>query len=130
MDTINKRLGLNVRRYRKRLGITQEQLAEKCEKSLGTIQLLESGKVWPELATIVRLAETFDVPDRALFEAENGSESVRGADTNLLRELLLTLATLDDDEIRSILADARAAITARRGPPELVTAPAKRSPKG
>ena len=71
MEDIRKRVGLNVRSHRKRLRISQEQLAEKCEVSLGTIQLLESGKVWPSYNTIVALAGTFKVPQALLFTLDD-----------------------------------------------------------
>lgn len=101
--TINKIFGENVRTHRKRLRMTQEKLAEECGKSLATIQLLESGKTWPEKHTIDRLSETFDVPDTVLFDHEPAAP-IPDAAPSSLRELLAALAALDDDQVRDALA--------------------------
>lgn len=122
MNSINKILGANVRKHRKRLRITQDELAERCEKSLGTIQLMETGKVWPEITTLERLAEVLAVPESALFEVPTPATIEEApAESPPLRELLLALAALDDVELRAEvkrITDRSAAISAAsRGEP-------------
>lgn len=113
MNNINKILGENVRRHRKRLRMTQEQLAEKVDKSLGTIQLMESGKTWPELATIQILSKLFKVDDRELFEsASDGlAEPPSQADPAPLRALLVAITRLNEDQL-GILLDSAAELVA------------------
>jgi len=115
VNTINKLLGANVRKHRKRLRITQEKLAEKCGKSLGTIQLMETGKVWPEISTIERLAETLGITDALLFEPDDGAAQPLEADPAPMRHLLLALASLDDDQVPDALAAIERIVAESRG---------------
>ena len=46
-----KILGANIRKYRKQIGITQEQLAEKIGKSVNYIGMIERGEKVPSLTT-------------------------------------------------------------------------------
>ncbi len=64
----DKRLGRNIRRNRKRLGWTQEQLAEKAKISVKHIQLLESAKSKPSLKTLYRLARKMKIKPRDLVD--------------------------------------------------------------
>ena len=62
-------LGLKVSELRQQKGLTQEQLAERCEVSARTIQRIESGEVDPRAYTLYCLGETLDFD----FGAENTS---------------------------------------------------------
>jgi uncharacterized Tic20 family protein/DNA-binding Xre family transcriptional regulator len=53
-------LGLKVAELRKQKGLTQEQLAEKCEISPRTIQRIESGEVDPRAYTLHCLGEALE----------------------------------------------------------------------
>ena len=53
-------LGLKVTELRQEKGLTQEQLAEKCEVSPRTIQRIESGEVDPRAYTLECLSEALD----------------------------------------------------------------------
>ena len=58
----------NIRFYRKQLGLTQEQLAEKlCEKK-SLISNYENGYSTPDVITLCRLAKIFDVTLDELVE--------------------------------------------------------------
>jgi len=59
-------LGQRVADLRQQKGLTQEQLAEKCEVSTRTIQRIESGEVDPRAYTLQRLGEIleFDFEDQ------------------------------------------------------------------
>ena len=50
-------LGLKVAELRQQKGLTQEQLAERCEVSARTIQRIESGEVDPRAYTLHCLGE-------------------------------------------------------------------------
>jgi transcriptional regulator with XRE-family HTH domain len=56
MDQTRQQLATNLRRHRKRLGLTQEQLADACELHPTAIGLLERRKRSPRLDTLVALS--------------------------------------------------------------------------
>jgi len=51
-----KILGANIRKYRKQIGITQEQLAEKTGKSVNYIGMIERGEKVQSLKTFILIA--------------------------------------------------------------------------
>ena len=61
MQNNNSSLGSKVSDSRKKLGLSQEALAEKANVSLSTIQRIEKGTVKPRSFTIKVLAETLDL---------------------------------------------------------------------
>ena len=56
-----KILGANIRKYRKQIGITQEQLAEKIGKSVNYIGMIERGKKVTSLTTFVLIANAIGI---------------------------------------------------------------------
>lgn len=62
-----KKFGGNVKRYRCRLGLTQEKLAELCECSSQTISGTETGYSFPSSKVLFKLAEHLHVPLMYLF---------------------------------------------------------------
>ncbi len=61
MQNENSNLATNVSNSRKKLGLSQEALAEKANVSLSTIQRIEKGTVKPRPFTMKILAETLDL---------------------------------------------------------------------
>jgi transcriptional regulator with XRE-family HTH domain len=55
-DELRERFGINVREHRKRLGISQRELAFRAEIALASISLIELGKTLPRIDTVIRLA--------------------------------------------------------------------------
>jgi transcriptional regulator with XRE-family HTH domain len=53
-------LGIKVAELRQQKGLTQEQLAERCEVSPRTIQRIECGEVDPRLYTLQCLSEVLE----------------------------------------------------------------------
>lgn len=74
---MENKLAKNIRDYRKSLGLTQEQLAERLEITLGTVSKWERGSSEPALEFIMELAEIFHVSVDALI-----GYSMRGADAD------------------------------------------------
>ncbi|MDO5015952.1 MAG: helix-turn-helix domain-containing protein [Eubacteriales bacterium] len=66
-------LGKNIRAGRKKMGLTQEELAEKMNVSVGAVSKWESGASTPELSLLMRLALCFQTSLDALtgFDLEN-----------------------------------------------------------
>lgn len=70
-------LAENIRSYRKGLGLTQEQLAERLGITLGTVSKWERGSSEPDLSYVMELAELFHVSVDALI-----GFSMRGTDAD------------------------------------------------
>lgn len=63
---IVKQLAENIAKYRKALGMTQVQLAEKISVEKETVSRMEAGKVTPSLARLAALAAALQCPVSAL----------------------------------------------------------------
>ena len=74
---MENKLAQNIRDYRKNLGLTQEQLAERLGITLGTVSKWERGGSEPDLGFIMDLAELFHVSVDALI-----GFSMRGANAD------------------------------------------------
>lgn len=60
--------GRRLAEVRKSRGLTQQQLAERLEVSLVSIGYIETGKRWPRLVTLHRIADSLGVPLVDLFK--------------------------------------------------------------
>lgn len=65
---LRKRLARSTKRERLRLGLTQEQAAERAGIATRQLQRLEAGSVNAGLSTIAGLCRAFRVDVRRLFE--------------------------------------------------------------
>ena len=73
------RLSENIRKNRKQLGLTQEQLAEAMGVSIGAVHKWETGLSTPDITLIVALANFFDTSVDALLGYEmkdNGTSAI------------------------------------------------------
>ncbi len=61
-------IGLNILHYRKEQGLTQMQLAEKCNLSRNHIQRIETAASSCTLDTLIDIAEALRIPLKKLFE--------------------------------------------------------------
>lgn len=59
--TIQEKIALNIRLYRMRKGLKQEQLAELLDMSQQHISLLEKAQAMPKITTLMKLADVFGV---------------------------------------------------------------------
>lgn len=75
MSNENSNLASNICNSRKKLGLSQEALAEKANVSLSTIQRIEKGTVKPRAFTIRVLAETLDVDISELISIPTEKEN-------------------------------------------------------
>lgn len=67
MDDIATILAKNLRKLRDKAGLTQSDLAEKANVSMGTVQAYEGKRRWPELPYLEALAKALGVPAFELF---------------------------------------------------------------
>jgi len=77
--TIQELFIVNLKAYRKLHKISQTQLASLCESSTGYIGEIESGKRFPSVSMIERIAEALKIESWRLFSNEpiNPSKAVR-----------------------------------------------------
>lgn len=64
-------LGLNIAYYRKKRGLTQEQLAEKAGVERSRVSKTEIAWTWTSLDTVYRIADALEIePYKLLMERE------------------------------------------------------------
>ncbi len=66
--SVSQRFGDRVRDLRKRAGLSQEKLGERCDLHRTEIGRLEQGEANPQLATIEKVARGLGVELGVLFE--------------------------------------------------------------
>lgn len=69
-------IGAKIKRLRVRLGLTQEELANRCELSKGFISQLERDLTSPSIATLVDILECLGTSPRAFFSDEGKQKIV------------------------------------------------------
>lgn len=67
---IKMKIAENIKFYRKQLGLTQEQLAEKLQGKKSLVSNYENGYSTPNIETLCKLAEIFDITLDELVEYE------------------------------------------------------------
>lgn len=65
-DGLKERFGANLRKCRKRLGISQRELSFRAEMGLNSVSLLELGTSQPRIDTVIRLASALEVTPNEL----------------------------------------------------------------
>ena len=68
MENINLVIGTNIRELRKANKLTQYELAEKLNYSNKAISRWESGEVVPDVLTLNKICEVFNIPISQIFE--------------------------------------------------------------
>lgn len=61
-------LGKNLRAARKKLGLTQEQVAERSGVQAGEVSRIERGKRDPQVSTLEKLAAAVELPPGRLLD--------------------------------------------------------------
>ena len=56
-----KELGKQIKKYRKKIGYTQEQLAMQVNKNTIFISYIERGKKFPSLTTLIEISNALDI---------------------------------------------------------------------
>jgi len=62
------KFGENLRAARKKLDLTQEQVAERSGVQAGEVSRIECGKRDPKISTMEKLARAVEVPPGRLFD--------------------------------------------------------------
>ena len=66
----------NLKRFRKRVGLTQTELSEKIGMSLTAINHLELGDTWPRIATVSALEKVLKVSASDFFTESNADRPI------------------------------------------------------
>lgn len=77
MDARIKAFGLRIRYFRKRLGLSQDDLAEKAELHRTYVGAVERGERNISLLNILRLADALHVTTRELFDEDTDIGRIR-----------------------------------------------------
>ena len=56
-----KNIGITIKSYRLKAGISQEELAEKCDISRNSVSLIETGKINPTIIRIIDIATVLGI---------------------------------------------------------------------
>lgn len=89
-------LGNQIKKYRADLGLSQEALAEKIYVSRQTISNWETEKSYPDVNSLIRMSEVFDVTVDALLkgDAEVIKEMIKKEDQNEFNRLSFIYAIM------------------------------------
>ena len=61
-------IGISIKSERLRRGISQEELAEKCDISRNSVSLIETGKINPTILRVIDIARVLGVDINALIK--------------------------------------------------------------
>jgi transcriptional regulator with XRE-family HTH domain len=75
-------LGKKISKYRKAKGFTQEELVEKCNLSVRTLQRIEAGEVTPRIYTVKLIFEALEL------DYDNSLNSPKESNTRLVKQWL------------------------------------------
>ena len=65
-----KKLGKNVARLREEAGLSQTELALRCDKDRQSLNRLEKGRINPSVYYLLQLAEELKIPVKVLLDFE------------------------------------------------------------
>lgn len=99
---LKREIGLRTKAARVRLGITQEFLAEKIQRTVETVSKIERGVANPSMETLEDLARALQTPIREFFpEGSSPKRSVRRTEMEL--QARDVIASLGDAELEIAL---------------------------
>ena len=107
MPEFSKSLGNAVRRNRKRMGLSQEKVAESIGCSKRTILMIENHRKYavnPKMETVYSLVRLLNIDAREIFNPETNRESTAGA------QLRLLIGQCNEAEAESLLEIVRATL--------------------
>ncbi len=70
-------LGQKILELRKSQGLTQEELVEKCNINVRTIQRIEAGEVTPRSYTVKSILEALEVDSKSIFKSEETKDEIQ-----------------------------------------------------
>lgn len=108
---LNKIIGLRIKRAREGVGLTQEALAERVDRTKEAVSNIERGINLPSLDTLQRICEVVEMPITTILEESNRSQSF--IDTKA--QIDAVLMTMGEDELRFCLSIVKLVASRRTG---------------
>ncbi len=97
---IRHQVGLKIRDFRKAAGLTQDQLAERIEKSVQTVSQIERGAFAPSLDTIELIARALKAPPALLFPATLSARKATAKD-RIVSTIMAGAIKLSTDDVET-----------------------------
>ena len=110
---LKDRVALRIKTVRKLRGLTQEQLAEKIDRTVYAVSQLERGRSLPSFETLERLSEALSVPIRDFFDEDGADEDINPRRVRLMTVLVDNARALTDDDLETTVEVVRAMWTRR-----------------
>ena len=82
-----QKIGEFLKQLRKDKGLTQEQLAERFYVSSRTVSRWETGNNMPDIATLIDLADFYEVDIREIIDGERKSEIMKNENDDTLKKV-------------------------------------------
>jgi len=114
--TLSQTIGQHVREERRRLGLTQEQLAERLALSTNYIAHLERGSRGASLITLEKVSDVLDVTVMSLFAPVGKAGAAKSAPpADEIRRLTARLKGVDPETRKLFVSLADLILTWRSG---------------
>ncbi len=103
---INRLLGLRIKKIRKELNMSQEDLADKADMNVANIRQIEAMKGNPTMESLAKLARAFEVRpiDLLDFDREYRKLELYEDSEHMLHDLIAPLKPHEQAEIISLVA--------------------------
>ena len=96
-EYIKLNLGQIIKKYRNKLGLTQDDLAEKIGRTQRQVSLIELGKSYPNPETLSNIATSLNCSLKDLFDFEPITNI-----ENLKNELCRIIETMPEDKLKTL----------------------------
>ena len=107
---LKQHIGSKVRAERRRLGLTQEQLAERVGKAVETISNIERGHAYTGLETLEKLSTAMNAPIVSFFEGADEARTRSRERAELENELGVVVQELTKRELRIVTQLAKSLV--------------------
>lgn len=101
--TLKDRVASRIKVIRKLRSLTQEQLAQRVDRTVFAISQLERGRSLPSFETLERLSIALDVPVKEFFDDGSETEGVTAHRLGLTTTLADRVRKMADAEIEATL---------------------------
>lgn len=93
-----EQLGINIKEYRKKMGLSQSELAEKSDVSPSFIGYIERAKKTPSLKTILKISNSLNVSVSVLF-----GENIQEIQDATITQINSYLKDMDIEDLNFVL---------------------------